>query len=121
MLVVVQISLVVTFEPPQSTAPYPAQFCSLRSLLDFWTKTSLLFTLPSHTLPSLSYFFFRILSLVSMPAISQFPYLYSFHIHYHHVPEGLGMLSCSLILKMKLVPPSLSRSSYVSSSFCFIL
>ena len=40
--------------------------------------------------------------------------------HHHHVPEGLGMLSCSLILKMKLVPPSLPRSSYVSSSFWFI-
>ena len=38
-------------------------------------------------------------------------------IHHHHVPEGLGMLSCSLILKMKLVPPSLPMSSYVSSSF----
>ena len=37
--------------------------------------------------------------------------------HHHHVPEGLGMLSCSLILKMKLVPPSLPRSSYVSSCF----
>ena len=43
-----------------------------------------------------------------------------YHNH-HHVPEGLGMLSCSLILKMKLVPPSLPRSSYVSSSFWFIL
>jgi hypothetical protein len=32
------------------------------------------------------------------------------HHHHHHVPEGLGMLSCSLILKMKLVPPSLPRS-----------
>ena len=31
------------------------------------------------------------------------------------------MISCSLILKMKLVPPSLPRSSYVSSSFLFIL
>ena len=41
--------------------------------------------------------------------------------YHHHVPEGLGMLSCSLILKMKLVPPSLLRSSYVSSSFWFIL
>ena len=40
------------------------------------------------------------------------------HHHHHHVPEGLGMLSCSLILKMKLVPPSLPRSSYVPSSFC---
>jgi len=38
------------------------------------------------------------------------------HHHHHHVPEGLGILACSLILKMKLVPPSLSRSSYVSSS-----
>ena len=27
--------------------------------------------------------------------------------HHHHVPEGLGVLSCSLILKMKLVPPPL--------------
>ena len=41
--------------------------------------------------------------------------------HHHHVPEGLGMLACSLILKMKLVPPSLPRSSYVSSSVWFIL
>ena len=41
--------------------------------------------------------------------------------HHHHVPEWLGMLSSSLILKMKLVPPSLPRSSYVSSSFWFIL
>ena len=41
--------------------------------------------------------------------------------HHHHVSEGLGMLSCSLILKMKLVPPSLPQSSYVSSSFWFIL
>ena len=30
-------------------------------------------------------------------------------------------VSCSLILKMKLVPPSLPRSSYLPSSFCFIL
>jgi len=30
-------------------------------------------------------------------------------------------VTCSLILKMKLVPPSLPRSSYVSSSFWFIL
>jgi len=35
------------------------------------------------------------------------------HHHHHHVPEGLGMLAYSLILKMKLVPPSLPRSSYV--------
>ena len=38
------------------------------------------------------------------------------HHHHHHVLEGLGMLACSLILQMKLVPPSLPRSSYVSSS-----
>ena len=51
-----------------------------------------------------------------------FPVLHiSSHHHHHHVPEGLGMLSCSLILKMKLVPPSLPQSSYVSSSFWFIL
>ena len=30
-------------------------------------------------------------------------------------------VSCSLILKMKLVPPSLPRSSYVPFSFWFIL
>jgi hypothetical protein len=30
-------------------------------------------------------------------------------------------VSCSLILKMKLVPPSLPRSSYVPPSFWFIL
>ena len=40
--------------------------------------------------------------------------------HHHHVLEGLGMLACSLILKMKLVPPSLPRSSYVSSSVWFV-
>ena len=41
-------------------------------------------------------------------------------VHHHHVLEGLGMLACSLILKMKLVPPSLPRSSYVSSSVWFV-
>jgi hypothetical protein len=30
----------------------------------------------------------------------------NFH-HHHHVHEGLGVLCCSLILKVKLVPPSL--------------
>ena len=40
--------------------------------------------------------------------------------HHHHVLEGLGMLACSLILQMKLVPPSLPRSSYVSSSVWFV-
>ena len=43
------------------------------------------------------------------------------HHHHHHVHEVLVHVSCSLILKMKLVPPSLPRSSYVSSSFWFIL
>ena len=43
------------------------------------------------------------------------------HHHHHHVPEGLGMLACSFILKMKLVPPSVPQSSYVSSSVWFIL
>jgi len=42
------------------------------------------------------------------------------HHYHHHVPEGLGMLACYLILKMKLVPPSLPRSSYVSSSIWFV-
>ena len=49
-------------------------------------------------------------------------YIYIYiYIYHNHAPEGLGMLSCSLILKMKLVPPSLPRSSYVSSSFWFTL
>ena len=48
-------------------------------------------------------------------------YIYIYHHHHHLVPEGLGILACSLILKMKLVPPSLPRSSYVSSSVWFIL
>jgi hypothetical protein len=43
------------------------------------------------------------------------------HHHHHHVHEELGVLSCSLILKVKLVPPSLPRSSYVSLSFWSIL
>ena len=40
---------------------------------------------------------------------------------HHDVPEVLGMLSCSLNLKMQLVSPPLPRSSYVPSSFRFIL
>ena len=43
------------------------------------------------------------------------------HHHHHHVPEGLGVLSCSLILNMKLVPPPLPWSSRVPSSFWSIL
>ena len=39
------------------------------------------------------------------------------HHHHHHVQEGLGLIPVPCILKMKLVPPSLPRSSYVSSSF----
>jgi len=42
-------------------------------------------------------------------------------LHYHHVQEGLGLIPVPCILKMKLVPPSLPRSSCVSSSFWFIL
>ena len=37
--------------------------------------------------------------------------------HHHHVQEGLGLIPVPCILKMKLVPPPLRRSSYVSSSF----
>jgi len=44
----------------------------------------------------------------------------AFH-HHHHVQEGLGLIPVPCILKMKLGPLSLSRSSYVSSSFWFIL
>ena len=43
------------------------------------------------------------------------------HHHHHHVQEGLDLIPVPCILKMKLVPPSLPRSSYVSSSFWFIL
>ena len=39
------------------------------------------------------------------------------HHHHHHVQEELGLIPVPGILKMKLVPPSLPRSSYVSSSF----
>jgi len=39
--------------------------------------------------------------------------------HYHHVQEGLGLIPVPCILKIKLVLPSLPRSSYVSSSFWF--
>jgi len=42
------------------------------------------------------------------------------HHHHHHVQEGLGLIPVPCILKMKLVPPSLPRSSCVSSSFWFI-
>jgi len=41
--------------------------------------------------------------------------------HHHHVQEGLGLIPVPCILKMKLVSPSLPQSSYVSSSFWFIL
>jgi len=37
--------------------------------------------------------------------------------HHHHVQEGLGLIPVPCILKMKLVPPFLPRSFYVSSSF----
>jgi hypothetical protein len=43
------------------------------------------------------------------------------HHHHHHVKEGLGLIPVPCILKMKLIPSSLPRSSYVSSSFWFIL
>ena len=41
--------------------------------------------------------------------------------HHHRVQEGLDLIPVPCILKMKLVPPSLPRSSYVSSFFWFIL
>ena len=41
------------------------------------------------------------------------PHTYHHHHHHHNVPEGLGMLSCSLILKMNFVPPSLPRSMFL--------
>ena len=47
--------------------------------------------------------------------------LNNFKDHHHHVQEGLGLNPVPCILKMELVPPSLPRSSYVSSSFWFIL
>ena len=33
------------------------------------------------------------------------------YIHHHHVQEGLGLIPVPCVLKMKLVPPSLPRSS----------
>jgi len=40
-----------------------------------------------------------------------------YHHHHHHVQEGLDLMPVPCILKIKLVPPSLPRSSYVYSSF----
>jgi hypothetical protein len=37
--------------------------------------------------------------------------------HHHHVQEGLGLIPVPCILKIKLVPPSLPRSSYVFRPF----
>jgi hypothetical protein len=56
------------------------------------------------------------LSFTCHPAISC-----CHHHHHHHVQEGWGLIPVSLILKMKLVPSFLVWSSYVSSSFGFIL
>ena len=44
-------------------------------------------------------------------------YVINYDLHHHHVQEGLGLIPVPCILKMKLVPPSLPQSSYVSSSF----
>ena len=65
-------------------------------------------------------FLIEILGFFSAKLCFTVLYYYCHH-HHHHVPEGLGMLACSLILKMKLVPLSLPPSSYVSSSVWFIL
>ena len=46
---------------------------------------------------------------------------YMNHHHNYHVQEGLGLIPIPFILKMKLVPPSLPQSSYVSLFFWFIL
>ena len=64
---------------------------------------------------------YLLLKLFNIPLVYllQESFNYNKH-HHHHVPEGLGMLACSLILQMKLVPPSLPRSSYVSSSVWFV-
>jgi hypothetical protein len=37
--------------------------------------------------------------------------------HHHHIQEGLGLIPVPCTLKMKLVPPSPSRSSYVFRPF----
>jgi hypothetical protein len=48
--------------------------------------------------------------------------LYLYHHHHHHrVQEGLGLIPVPGILKMKVVLPSLPRSSYVSSTFWFVI
>jgi hypothetical protein len=41
--------------------------------------------------------------------------------HHRHVQEGLGLITVACILKLKLVPPSLPRSSYVPSFVWFRL
>jgi len=49
------------------------------------------------------------------------PHICKWNHHHHHVEEGLGLIPVPCILKMKLAPPSLPRSSYVSSPFWFTL
>ena len=44
-------------------------------------------------------------------------YHHHHHHHHHHIQEGLGLIPVPCILKMKLVPPSLPRSSYVLRPF----
>jgi len=62
-------------------------------------------------------------SCASQYNLSQFPtwctklFIYLYIMHHHHVQGGLGLIPVPFILKMKLIPPSLPRSSYVSSSF----
>ena len=55
----------------------------------------------------LPFFLSTLLFVFILPPLLTFIFSLSFFLpfHHHHVPEGLGMLSCSLILKMKLVPP----------------
>ena len=59
--------------------------------------------------------------LLSWPKDTHFRCRILHHHHHHHVQEGLGLIPVPCILKMKLVPPSLPWSSYVSLSFWFIL
>ena len=87
---------------------------SYRSVIQIlYQKTCVLYQIPlTH--------WSRITSKDVTNSVSKFGGILFTH-HHHHVPEGLGMLACSLIPKMKLVPPSLPRSSYVSSSVCKLL
>jgi hypothetical protein len=71
---------------------------------------------------TLGVFFFRRLPTLTMSLFGQeYTNALGHHHNHHHVQKGLVLIPVPCILKMKLLPPSLPLSSYVSSSFWFIL